>query len=184
MTKPESCEHIEPISCQHEQQVRTATGDFIQRASRIYTHDLPMIPVLFDLKGRAAGMYRVHGRNRVIRYNPYLFAKYFDDNINTTVPHEVAHYVVDILYGAHRVRPHGAEWQQVMLALGAEPSVTGKYDLSGIPVRRQQRHSYRCACTMHKISTARHNKIQRGTASYYCRNCKSQLTSTDTENNM
>jgi SprT protein len=182
MTNPESCGHIEPISCQHEQQVRNATGDFIQRASRIYTHDLPMIPVLFDLKGRSAGMYRVHGRKRVIRYNPYLFAKYFDDNINTTVPHEVAHYVVDILYGAHRVRPHGTEWQQVMLALGAEPSVTGKYDLSGIPVRRQQRHSYRCACTMHKISTARHNKIQRGKARYYCRNCKSKLIPTDGEN--
>lgn len=177
MKNPENNSLIEPINFQCEQQVRTATGDFILRASRIYTHDLPMIPILFDLKGRAAGMYRVHGRSRVIRYNPYLFAKYFDDNITTTVPHEVAHYVVDILYGAHRVRPHGAEWQQVMLALGTEPSVTGKYDLSGIPVRRQQRHSYQCACTMHSISTARHNKIQRGKARYYCRNCKSQLTS-------
>ena len=181
MTNPEENGLIEPINCQHEQQVRAATADFIRRASRIYTHDLPMIPILFDLKGRAAGMYRVHGSNRVIRYNPYLFAKYFNDNITTTVPHEVAHYVVDILYGAHRVRPHGAEWQQVMLALGTEPSVTGKYDLAGVPVRRQQRHSYQCACTTHHISTARHNKIQRGKARYYCRNCKSPLTSADAE---
>ena len=177
MTSPETSDAIDPISGQREQQVRTATGGIIRHASRIYRHDFPMIPILFDLKGRAAGMYRVHNRDRVIRYNPYLFAKYFEDNITTTVPHEVAHYVVDILYGAHRVRPHGAEWQQVMLALGAEPRATGNYDLSGIPVRRQQRHSYQCACTRHDISTARHNKIQRGKARYYCRNCKSQLKS-------
>ena len=181
MTNLENNALIEPINCQYQQQVRTATGDFIRRASRIYSHHLPMIPILFDLKGRAAGMYRVHGSSRVIRYNPYLFAKYFDDNITTTVPHEVAHYVVDILYGALRVKPHGAEWQQVMLSLGAEPSVTGNYDLSGIPVRRQQRHSYQCACTMHNISTARHNKIRRGKARYYCRSCKSQLTSAEAE---
>jgi len=181
MKNPEIDQLIEPINCRREQQVRTATGEFIRRASQIYTHELPMIPILFDLKGRTAGMYKVHNRDRVIRYNPYLFAKYFDDNISTTVPHEVAHYVVDILYGAHRVRPHGAEWQQVMLALGAEPRATGNYDLSGIPTRRQQRHSYQCACTRHDISAARHNKILRGKAQYYCRNCKSQLMSAEAE---
>lgn len=181
MKNPENHRHIEPIGSQREQQVRATTGEFIRLASRIYRHEFPLIPVRFDLKGRAAGMYRVHNRERIIRYNPYLFAKYFDDNLATTVPHEVAHYIVDILYGAHRVRPHGAEWQQVMLKLGAEPSTTGNYDLSGIPVRRQQRHSYQCDCAMHRISTARHNKIRRGIARYYCRNCKSQLTAADTE---
>ena len=182
MTNPDKNTVIEPINSQCKQQVRTATGEFIRRASQIYTHELPMIPILFDLKGRAAGMYKVHNRDRVIRYNPYLFAKYFDDNITTTVPHEVAHYVVDILYGAHRVRPHGAEWQQVMLTLGAEPTVTGQYDLSGIPTRRQQRHRYRCACTKHNIRTARHNKILRGKAHYYCRSCKSKLMPVEDEN--
>lgn len=181
MINPETDTVIEPINSRREQQVRSVTGKFIRRASQIFTHELPMIPILFDLKGRAAGMYKVHNENRVIRYNPYLFAKYFDDNITTTVPHEVAHYVVDILYGAHRVRPHGAEWRQVMLALGVEPIATGKYDLSGIPIRRQQRHSYQCTCTRHDISTARHNKIQRGKAQYYCRNCRSQLMPAEAE---
>lgn len=181
MTNPDINELVEPISCRRQQQVCTATGEIIRRAGRIYNHVFPMIPIRFDLKGRAAGMYRVHNNNRLIRYNPYLFAKYFDDNIATTVPHEVAHYVVDILYGATRVRPHGNEWQQVMLALGAEPMATGNYDLSGIPIRRQQRHSYQCACTRHSISTARHNKILRGKAHYYCRNCKSQIMAAETE---
>ena len=172
---------IEPIDHRKQKQVRLKTGEYIHQASRLYKLSLPMIPVLFDLKGRAAGMYKVENTERIIRYNPYLFAKYFEDNVATTVPHEVAHYIVDMLYGAARVKPHGTEWQQVMLSLGAEPRATGAYDLSGIPVRRQQRHAYKCACTLHHISTARHNRILRGKARYYCRKCKSALKSAHPE---
>ena len=176
MIKAEQNLTIQPISNRHEQQVRMKTVDCIREAGRMYNRDLPVIPVLFDLKGRAAGMYRVQNNTRVIRYNPYIFAKNFTDNIATTVPHEVAHYVVDMLYGAGRVKPHGYEWQQVMLSLGAEPKATGNYDLSGIPVRQQKRYSYQCNCMTHRISSARHNKILRGKAQYYCRNCKSPIT--------
>ncbi len=175
MTNPENDKLVEPIGSRHEQRVRALTDEYIARASRIYEREFPTVPVLFDLKGRAAGMYKSYNRNRIIRYNPYIFAKYFNDNLLTTVPHEVAHYVVDMLYNAGKVRPHGAEWQRVMLSLGAEPKATGNYDLSGIPVRQQKRHAYQCDCMTHRISTARHNKIIRGKAHYYCRNCRSSL---------
>ena len=181
MKNPENNNAIEPISLRHEQQVRSVTSEYIGLAGRLYNQEFSLIPILFDLKGRAAGMYRVDNRDRVIRYNPYIFAKYFEDNLITTVPHEVAHYVVDILYNASRVRPHGNEWQQVMLSLGAEPRATANYDLSGIPVRKQKRHTYQCACTMHLISAARHNKVLRGKAHYYCRNCKSALMPAEAE---
>ncbi len=59
-----------------------------------------MVPVRFELQGRAAGMYRVHKGERVIRYNPYIFSKYFDDSLANTVPHEVAHYITDVLLRA------------------------------------------------------------------------------------
>jgi SprT protein len=181
MIKAEQNITIEPINHRQEQQVRLKTGAYIRQASRLYKLDFPIIPVFFDLKGRAAGMYKVENTKRIIRYNPYLFAKYFEDNVATTVPHEAAHYVVDMLYGAGRVKPHGIEWQQVMLSLGAAPVVTGNYDMSGIPVRKQQRYTYQCACTLHQISAARHNKILRGQARYYCRNCSAALTSADPE---
>ena len=181
MTKAEKQATIQPINDRLEHQVRVKTGEYIRHASRLFGQDLAEIPVLFDLKGRAAGMYRVLNNTRVIRYNPYIFAKYFTDNITTTVPHEVAHYVVDMLYGAGRVKPHGIEWQKVMLSLGAEPSATGNYDLTGIPVRRQQRHAYACACTLHQISTARHNRIVRGKARYYCRKCNTAIRSASPE---
>jgi SprT protein len=170
---------VQPINPALEQRIKSTTGEYIRLAGRIYSLELPLIPVVFDLKGRAAGMYRVQNKNRTIRYNPFIFAKYFDDNIASTVPHEVAHYVVDVLYGATRVKPHGVEWKKVMLALGAEPIASGNYDLTGIPVRRQRRHSYQCACMIHRISTVRHNRIQRGKAEYFCRNCMTQLISAE-----
>jgi len=172
---------IQPISSSHEQHIRNLTDEYIHRAGMIYTCDLPLIPVIFDLKGRAAGMYRVRNNSRSIRYNPYIFAKYYDDNIANTVPHEVAHYVVDMLFGTRKVKPHGIEWKKVMLSLDATPHVTGNYDLSGIPVRRQRRHTYRCACTIHQISTVRHNKIQLGKAHYFCRNCSAPIMSAQAE---
>ena len=166
---------IRPITLSQQQQVIEATAAYIQRAAELLSQDFSMIPVTFNLRGRAAGMYRVKQDQREIRYNPYIFSKYFEDNLSNTVPHEVAHYVVDCCYGLHKVRPHGEEWQQLMIAFGVEPSVTCRYDLSGVPQRRQRRFDYRCDCRAHQLSTVRHNKVQRGTGRYLCKACRQPL---------
>ena len=38
--------------------------------------------------------------------------------LSDTVIHEVAHYIVDCLYGFQRVKPHGPEWKSIMVDLG------------------------------------------------------------------
>lgn len=166
---------IEPIGEAQRGIVVAATQQWILRAGEIWRRDFPMLPVLFDLRGRAAGMYRVAGRERVIRYNPWLFAKYPEDNLAVTVPHEVAHYITDSLHGIRRVRPHGVEWRRVMLAFGIEPLAGTRHDLDGIPVRSQRRHAYRCACMQHELTTRRHNRVVREGAHYICRHCGSRL---------
>jgi len=166
---------IEPIDSQRRVQVVHATEVCLARAEVLFGRRFPVIPISFDLRGRSAGMYRVRGGVRCIRYNPYIFAKYFADGLSQTVPHEVAHYVTDLLYGLRRVRPHGREWQAVMRRLGAEPRATGRYDLAGIPLRRQRCVVYRCACTEHQLGTRRHRAVSRGEARYVCRRCKSEL---------
>lgn len=166
---------IEPIDAQQRTQVCQATARCLLRAGEHYRRDFAAIPVRFDLRGRAAGMYRVRNGQRCIRYNPYILARYFEAGLRQTVPHEVAHYVTDLLHGLRRVRPHGVEWQRVMQALGAEPRATGDYDLSGIPVRRQRRFPYRCNCRTHQLTTRRHNLVYRGEAAYLCRNCRTAL---------
>jgi SprT protein len=166
---------MQPLDAQQRQLVRDRTALCVHKARAIYALEIAPIEVCFDLRGTAAGMYRVRRGERRIRYNPWIFARYFEDSLAGTVPHEVAHYVTDCLYGLGRVPPHGAEWRAVMRALGAEPRATGCYDLSGLPLRRQQRFLYRCGCGSHQLSAVRHNRVQRGEAVYLCRQCRAAI---------
>ena len=157
------------------QQVIAATEHYICRAEGIFECRFERIPVLFDLSGRAAGMFKVIGKERCIRYNPWIFSKYFDENLSDTVPHEVAHFIVHEVYGMRRIMPHGREWQGLMARFGADAGVTFNLDLEGVPQRRQRTHPYRCACRTHQVSTTRHNRVTKGAGRYHCRYCEAQL---------
>jgi len=170
-----SNEIIDPITEQQQRQVIAATHRCIDQASALYGREFKTVPVDFDLSGRCAGMYQVRGRARRIRFNPWLFAKYYQDSIGDTVIHEVAHYIVDSLYGLKRVKPHGAEWKKIMVDLGAVPKATGNYDLSGIPTRQYQRFAYSCGCRTHQLTIMRHRKILKGRAKYLCQFCNGAL---------
>lgn len=165
---------IEPIGQARRAEVLAANEAYIVRAEQIFERRFARIPVLFDLSGRCAGMFKVAGRRRVIRYNPWIFAKYFQENLHDTVAHEVAHYVIHEVFGP-RARSHGREWQDLMTCFGANPKATFDLDLSGIPQRRQATHPYRCGCQVHELSTTRHNRIRRGQGRYHCRYCDGQL---------
>lgn len=153
----------------------TATEHYRRLAESIYLRDIPPVPVQFNLMGGSAGMFLVKGDESCIRYNPWLFAKYFKENLTGTVPHEVAHMVVHRLYGLHRVKPHGPEWLGVMTAFDADPTVTSDFDLTGIPQRQQRRFRYLCNCQEHALSTRRHNVVQQRKGRYQCRQCKAEL---------
>jgi SprT protein len=163
------------LNQQQRGKVLEVTAACVQAAREIYARDFAPVEVRFDLSGTAAGMYRVTGPRRCIRYNPWIFARYFEDSLAETVPHEVAHYVVDCLFGLRRVRPHGAEWKGVVQALGASGRASACYDLSGLPLRRQRRFPYRCRCRIHQLSACRHHRVQRGESHYLCRYCHSQM---------
>ncbi|MDH3687984.1 MAG: SprT-like domain-containing protein [Gammaproteobacteria bacterium] len=162
---------ITPIDSAVQQQVTQATHACIRNAEEIYRRKFKLLPVTFDLIGRAAGMYRVDGRGRVIRYNPYLFAKYYEDSMGVTVPHEVAHYVTDVLYGLKHVRPHGIEWRTAMTALGADHRRSAPYDLTGIPTRCHRRFRYHCRCRELSLSARSHNRVKQGRFFYICHHC-------------
>lgn len=166
---------IKPIGLDDQQQVVEQTEHFIRRGSELLGRQFDNIPVHFDLKGRTAGMYKVVGRGRKvqrqIRYNPWIFAKYYENNLTVTVPHEVAHYLVDCVHGLRKVRPHGNEWKTVMNAFGVDSRATSTFNLEGIPTRRQQQVDYRCGCKEHQLGIRRHNKVSRGEANYLCRCC-------------
>jgi len=166
---------IEPITPEQQQQVVDRVADLLCQCQHHFGQAFDAVNTRFDLRGRSSGMYVLKNKQRYLRFNPFIFSKYFDDSLATTVPHEVAHYVSDILFGFKNIRPHGKEWQAIMLTLGVEPKVTGNYDLSGIPLKRQRRFDYACGCMTHQLTTVRHNKIATGKAHYFCQKCNGQL---------
>jgi SprT protein len=174
---------ILPLSAEKQQLIIDETQAYIKQARRLFSIKNSAfsrtVDITFNLKGRASGMYRVKRsllhRSREIRYNPYIFSKYFDDNLNTTVPHEVAHYISDLIYGLQNIKPHGKEWQQIMYAFGADASVTANYDLTGIPQNKSRSVTYQCNCGDRQLSLIRHNKIIYRRYKYYCKTCKQTL---------
>ena len=166
---------VEPISQCQQAEVADVTLGYIQRASQLYSTRFAVIPILFDLRGKSSGMYQRTGDQKKIRFNPWLFAKDFQQSIAETVPHEVAHYITDCLWTKVSVKPHGCEWQSVMKVLGVSPKVTGNYDLTGVPVKQYQRVAYHCVCQVHQLTLIRHRRILSGRARYHCRTCRGLL---------
>jgi SprT protein len=177
---------IQPLSDDLKQQVVEETKRYIRLAEQLFDIKMKPVEIVFNLKGRAAGMYRVSQRDlrklslhrnryREIRYNPYIFARYYEDNLNVTVPHEVAHFVTDIIHGLKNIKPHGKEWKQVMATFGADASVTADYDLTGIPKKKMRSFTYRCLCGDRQLSAIRHNKIIKRQYRYHCKICKQTL---------
>lgn len=162
---------LRPIDAEQQRAVVARTQYYLDRAAVLFQRAFPSVAVQFDLRGQSAGQFHWTARSRqcVIRYNPWVFAADFEHHLTDTVIHEVAHYLVYQLYGA-RTRAHGMEWRRVMKAFGIAPRATGRYDLTGVPVRRQQRHSYRCDCRQHELTSTRHNRHQQG-SKYICRSC-------------
>lgn len=169
----------QPLSEVQCQQVLDAVRACEARATERLGFRPSPVEVRFDLRGRAAGQFRMQrdGFRRVkyrIRFNPWVFAADFSHHLAETVPHEVAHYLVALQHP--EARPHGPEWAAWMQFFGCEPRATGSYSLQGVPVRRQRRHPYACGCTgrIHPLSTTRHNRILRGTV-YLCPDCRAPL---------
>jgi SprT protein len=127
--------------------------------------------ISYDLRGQSAG--QANYRHNVIRLNRELLEKYAADFIDQTVPHEFAHLVAYQVYG-RRVKPHGNEWRSIMVAFGAEPSRTHRYEVS--KTRRLRRYLYKCNCPgkEHELTSIRHNRIRRG-AGYLCGQCNEVL---------
>ena len=167
---------VTPITTPQKQQIIERVAELLLQSAQHFDRSFKPIDIRFDLSGRVSGMYVRKHKQRYLRFNPYIFSKYFADSLTSTVPHEVAHYVADMIFGLRNIRPHGREWQAIMHKLGVEPRVTGNYDLDGIPVKRQRRFAYVCNCMSHQLTTVRHNRIVKKQARYFCRKCGVALT--------
>ena len=69
------------------------------------TNNFEIPRIVYDLRGRSAGMCELVGDVCTLRFNPTFFEKNSKDILKFIVPHEVAHYVTWMLYD--NVKPHG-----------------------------------------------------------------------------
>lgn len=162
------------LSTEQVERVKADTYRWIQKASALYERSFDMIEVRFDLRGRTSGMFCVSGREKYIRYNSAIFAEYYTENLEQTVPHEVAHYAVYEVFG-RKTKPHGIEWKTLMNAFGVSAEVTSKLDVTHLATRKLRRYTYECGCGERELTSIRHNRIVRGQREYGCPRCKQPL---------
>jgi SprT protein len=159
-----------------EETVRIAVRRAEKRACAFYGLALPAATIDFSLRGRCAGQARIERDGQTcLRINRQLLVENRDDFLSSTIPHEVAHLVVNWPYRNRRLRPrpHGPEWQAVMRdCFGLEPARCHNYRTT--PARVVPRSFlYICSCREHRLTSIMHKRIVRSQA--FCTACRTPL---------
>lgn len=133
--------------------------------------------IIFKRNGTTAGYSNYYKKELMFQLD---FAEHNkEDFLTSTVPHEVAHYVDDEVYGNkyvnNRRQVHGPRWQYIMTRVfGLNPHRCHNYDTSVTITKQQSRHEYTCGCRTHMVSTTIHNKMLRG-QNRICLYCKQKI---------
>ena len=155
-------------SIQIKRNIERKVAICIKKANDFFDIALSLPTIKMNQRGRSAGT--AYLQKHEVRFNIYMYHQSPEEFVNNVVPHEVAHLVVFYLYGIN-ARPHGKEWQNIMINLyGVEPARTHRFD----PKPPSKTFSYQCDCQQHQLSVRRHNRIKKG-GQYICRECRSIL---------
>ncbi len=184
------------VSPQLKARIEVTVWDCLDKAqARFGVDKVTKIPeIRYNTKGKTAGWACWNGGRPYIDINPILLNENVEEVVGQTVPHEVAHIVVDEVYDQHNrcyidphsmrrrqaIEPHGFQWQEVMRLFGKVPHRCHQMDVTTVTKLRNGglEHIYKCKCNgeraIHKMSKIKHNRIQRG-GGYICRRCRATL---------
>nr|WP_277815797.1 SprT family zinc-dependent metalloprotease [Vibrio rumoiensis] len=142
---------------------------YLQKAEQALECEFAIPTYNFKVRGKVAGKAYLHLWQ--IRLNPTLLLENQEAFLQHVIPHELAHLITFHQFG--RVKPHGKEWQFIMLNVFHIPAQTRHtFDVSSV---QGETFLYQCQCRQHELSIRRHNKIQRQQMQYHCTACQSQL---------
>lgn len=157
---------------------------FVDMGNSVFNTDMDFdnIRVRFDKRGTTAGtaLY-INELDMELDFNVGLMVDNWDEFMNDTIPHEVAHLFKNHMYGTDRKgrmqSPHGYYWQQIMRRLGVDPSRCHSMDVSKVAMPKTK-HIYKCSCCQEElvISQVRHNKMRRGGRVYFHSPCGKEGT--------
>jgi len=164
---------LSPLQKIAESAVRQAE----ERARHYYGLALPAASISYSLRGHSAGQALVTANGRTsLRFNQKLLEENREDFIRQTIPHEVAHLVVNwqARKRRQRPRPHGPEWQAVMRdCFALEPRRCHSYATTAARVVLRN-FVYSCGCREHHLTGIMHRKISTHTLAL-CKQCRGPL---------
>lgn len=146
---------------QHVRQlVEDKINEYVYKAREcfpVYSSVIRVPEFAFDLtESKIAG--RAYRNQNKVSFNPDYIGN--DDFWNTTIPHEIAHKIVFVVYPTAK-QAHGPEFRYVMQLFGCDVSTYHRMETEAIIEKRP--HSYACKCdTLHNISNCIHKKMQAG----------------------
>jgi len=147
------------------------------RARLFFAIRLPEAVIDFSLRGRCAGQARVERNAKTfLRINLKLLTENFEDFLEQTIPHEVAHLVVNwqARKKRQRPRPHGPEWQLVMQdCYGLQSVRCHAYQTTSARIVPRN-FLYRCDCREHHLTSIMHNRMSHRYKAL-CKSCKTPL---------
>ena len=170
-----------------EQSVRSKMEETLNICRKHYYKDIPTPTLKFSQMGHRAGVCSLNYFNvasSTVVINPDYFKNHYDNMLNDTVPHEVAHYVAGFLHGrvAHG---HGCLWKNVMSVIGIRAAERcHEYSLEGVKTRQVKKpYKYTCSChgehNEHLVTEHVHRRHQlalsAGHRGYRCSRCKTHL---------
>jgi len=155
---------------QLQQAIRDKVDADYQLAEAYFKRPFPRPSVHFTLRGKSAGT--AHLQANKLRFNPVLLVENPDIFLIEVVPHEISHLVCFQIFG--KVKPHGKEWQSLMLAIfKLSPKTTHQLDTQSVS---GQQFEYFCDCGSVMLTIRRHNRIIREQTQYRCRHCQQTLS--------
>jgi len=153
-------------------QAQKALYRHVTTANRYFDQTFSVPSINFKLKGKTAGKAYLHQWE--IRLNPVLFVENRKQFLQEVIPHELAHLLTFQLFG--QVKPHGKEWKMMMeQVFSLSAKTTHNFGMASVQGKTFQ---YQCPCNCYPLTIHRHNKVQKGTARYSCRECKQELVYT------
>jgi predicted SprT family Zn-dependent metalloprotease len=126
--------------------------------------------VYCDVKGGCAGKAgwkRGHdGREYYLKFNEEAIHKYYDEQVNSTIPHEIAHLIAYMRpdLGA---KGHNNNWRRIAISLGDVNAAERTHSMQ-LTVRRKvkTRFVYNVNGNDVMLGPGRHKKLQQGVMTY------------------
>ena len=132
-------DHLKLLTPELKAKVEKKMKECIAKAEKHYGIKMEFPEIRYDIKSWTGGL--AYRDRNLVRYNLILLVENEKHYLESTVPHETAHMIVNACFRAGKFKlaakkrkwmPHGAEWKEVMGLLKVAPAVKHTYDCSSI----------------------------------------------------